>query len=264
VLAVAPLGRSVWLLQARCHPVSGPERCPLRLLKSANGGRTWALSPGRPPALAGGYSGAVPQGTAQSWLLRTGPSAGFVISLMPQPAARGPVGLWFTADGGRTWSRRAVPCATYWGAVLSAASPGVLFAACGGQPGAGQQGKTVERSADGGRTWTREYSCRIGACRGPLGSGYLGSIEAVDASTVYLVGGRSPLLVSHDSGRSWRVVTAVTAGGDAGTSQVIFFNRSDGLVLGIDNRPGRYSEKPAIWRTADGGRHWTVVHPVTG
>jgi hypothetical protein len=33
----------------------------------------------------------------------------------------------------------------------------VLFAVCGSEPGAGQQGKTVERSADGGRTWTVEH-----------------------------------------------------------------------------------------------------------
>lgn len=264
VLAVVPFGKSVWLLQARCRLASGPQRCPLRLLVSADGGRTWAPSPGRPPALAGGYSGAVPQGGAQSWLVRSGPSAGFVLSLTPQPGARGPAAVWFTPDGGRTWSRRAVPCASYWGAVLSAAPSGVLFAVCGGEPGAGQQGKTVERSADGGRTWTREYSCGIGACRGPLGGGYLGSIQAVDASTVYLVGGRSPLLVTHDSGRTWRVVTAVTAGGDAGTSQIIFANPSDGLVVGIDNQPGRYSEQPAIWRTTDAGQRWTITHPKTG
>jgi hypothetical protein len=259
VLAVAANGRSVWLLRAECRSTPGAERCALRLLTSANGGRTWVSAPHQPSAFASGYGGAV-----QSSLVRTGPSAGYVASLVAQPPANHPVGLWFTANNGRSWSRRSTPCTAGWGAAVSAAPDGTLFAICAGEPGAGLQGKTVERSTDGGRYWTRGESCGIGACRDPLGDGYLGTIDAVNASTVYLVGDRSPLLVTHDGGKSWSIVKAVTAGGDAGTDDVIFFNRADGLVLGTDNVLGRYSEKPAMWRTRDGGRHWTVVHPMVG
>jgi len=148
-------------------------------------------------------------------------------------------------------------------AALSAAPDGALFAVCASQPGAGQQGKTVARSTDGGWTWAQLVSCATGICPWPLGSGYLGSVDAVDASTVYLVGGRSPLLVSTDGGRQWQIVRGVTAGGDAGTSQVTFSSGSYGVVVGIDNSP-RYAEQPAIWRTNDGGAHWSVVHPVIG
>jgi photosystem II stability/assembly factor-like uncharacterized protein len=265
VLAVAADGRSVWMLQADCGRASGSGRCPLRLSESADGGRTWTRPAGQPPAIAAGYNGAEPPGAAagQSWLVRTGRLSGYVASLTPQPGKTGPAGLWFTSDGGRTWSRRGTPC-TGLAAALSAAPGRALYAVCGGEPGAGQQGKTVARSADGGRTWTRPVSCPIAACPGPLGFGYLGAIDAPGARTVYLVGDRSQLLATTDGGTRWRVVKAVTAGSDAGTSQVIFFNRSDGLVVGTDDSPPYYPQQPTIWRTSDGGARWTVIRPKIG
>jgi hypothetical protein len=38
------------------------------------------------------------------------------------------------------------------------------------------------------------------------------------------------------------------------TSQVQFFSRSAGIVLGIDQNAG---QTPAIWHTSDGGARWT-------
>ena len=272
VLAVAPLGRSVWLLQARCRPVKPAQAqyCPLRLLTSANGGRTWAPAASQPSASVPGYGGSVPVEPAvgQSFLVRTGPRSGYVAALAvtPYPVVpghRAPGRLWFTADGGRSWSRRATPC-TGMGDAVSAAPDGALFAVCADEPGAGEQGKTVERSLNGGHTWTRGESCGIGRCMGVLGFGYLGEIAAVDARTVYLVGDRSPLLVTHDGGKTWFIVKAVAAGSDAGTSQVLFFNRSDGLVLGVDDKPPYYPQQPTIWWTHDGGARWAAVHPAIG
>jgi len=265
VLAVAANGRSVWILQSDCGSAKNSGRCPLRLSESADGGRTWTRSASQPPAFAADYDGAEPPGAAagQSWLVRTGRLSGYVASLTPQPGTTGPAGLWFTSDGGRTWLGRGTPC-TGLAAALSAAPGRALFAVCGGEPGAGQQGKTVARSADGGRTWTRPVSCPIGACQGPLGSGYLGAIDAAGPRTVYLVGSRSPLLATSDGGSRWHIVKAVSAGSDAGTSQVIFFNRSDGLVVGVDDSPPYYPQQPTIWRTSDGGARWTLIRPKIG
>ena len=47
-------------------------------------------------------------------------------------------------------------------------------------------------------------------------------------------------------------------GSDAGTDQVIFFNGSDGVVLGQN---GNNDEAWTIWRTSDDGTHWTAVVP---
>jgi len=272
VLAVAPLGRSVWLLQARCRRVrpSQAEYCPVRLLRSVNGGRTWVPAAGQPSASVPGYGGSVPVEAAagRSYLVRTGPESGYVATLAVTPypvrpgkAARGR--LWLTTDGGRSWARRVTPC-TGMSYAVSAAPDGALFAVCAGEPGAGEQGKTVERSPNGGRTWTRGESCGIGHCAGDLGAGYLGEIAALDARTVYLLGDRSALLVTHDDGATWARVKAVSAGSDAGTSQVLFLSRRDGLVLGVDDKPPYYPQQPTIWWTHDGGSRWTAVHPVIG
>ena len=53
---------------------------------------------------------------------------------------------------------------------------------------------------------------------------------------------------------------AVTLAAQA-TGAVAFFGRADrdGVVFGYD---GSHNERPAIWRTADGGAHWRVVYPV--
>lgn len=272
VLAVAPLGSSVWLLQARCGRVKPAQAqyCPLRMLTSGDGGRTWVPAARQPPASVPGYGGSVPVEPAagRSYLVRTGQQSGYVATLAvtPYPVTPGPRAqgqLWLTADGGRSWSRRAAPC-TGMGYAISAPPDGALFAVCAGEPGAGQQGKVAERSLDGGRTWTPGESCGIGRCTGPLGSGYLGQIAAVDARTVYLVGDRSPLLVTHDGGKTWSIVSAVTAGNDAGTYQVLFLSRRDGLVLGVDNEPPYYPQQPTIWWTHDAGAHWTTTHPAIG
>jgi photosystem II stability/assembly factor-like uncharacterized protein len=147
-------------------------------------------------------------------------------------------------------------------AVLTAAPDGTLFAVCAGEPSVGFQAKTTARSADGGRSWAVRAPCGGKPCQGsPLDFGYLGAADAVSGSTVYLAGARSPLLVTRDGGARWHVVRQVNAGTDAGTSQVIFFSRADGVVLGQDSSD---DEMPTLWRTADAGARWSAVHPLDG
>jgi photosystem II stability/assembly factor-like uncharacterized protein len=101
----------------------------------------------------------------------------------------------------------------------------------------------------------------VPACAsGPFTFGYLGAIDAVSADTVYLVGGRSSLLVSHDSGSTWQTVEPLIGGTDDGTRQVIFFDQSHGIVLGND---GNNDEAATLWDTSDGGTSWSSVVPQT-
>ena len=260
VLAIATAGRSAWMLRADCPRHGGS--CPLRLLESADGGRTWAPSPAQPPgatvrAVAG--QPAAEGAAGQTWLLRTGRSSAYVLSSPAGDVAP----MWFTADGGATWSARQVRCGpiTAISATLTAAPGGTLLAVCAGQPSAGYQEKSAGRSADGGSHWAVHTPCPVPgmSCHGtPLDSGYLGQIDAVSADTAFLAGDRSSLLVTTDGGSRWRAVRPVIGDSGGGTAQVIFVSRRDGFVLGDDARRG---ERPAIWRTADGGAHWSAVVP---
>jgi photosystem II stability/assembly factor-like uncharacterized protein len=170
--------------------------------------------------------------------------------------------LWYTADGGRTWSARHIDCGfPALSVALSVAPDGALVGVCAGQPSAGSQAKSTVVSADGGFEWTTGFSCAgfSKACLdAPLAFGYLGEIDAVSARTVWLVGGRSSLLVTRDGGAHWASVQPLIGDTGGGTSAVVFFSPRVGIVLGED---GTNNELPTIWSTDDGGGHWTSVVP---
>ena len=92
----------------------------------------------------------------------------------------------------------------------------------------------------------------------PLSFGYLGEIDAVTGDTVFLVGGRSSLLVTHDGGVSWHVVDPVIGDTSDGSWDVSFFNRLDGVVLGSNPQD---AEAVSIWSTSDAGTTWRSVVP---
>jgi photosystem II stability/assembly factor-like uncharacterized protein len=261
VLSVAALGSSIWMLVSGCPLSAGqPAQCPLRLLESGDGGRTWTAAD-LPNGAVVENDGEVP---GQPWLLRVSAEAAYVSSVpaLADPTLVAP--LWYTADGGVTWEARSVPCGIgIWNIALSAAPDGTLFAVCSSQPGAGNQVKSVLRSVDEGRTWATMLGCGntaagLPSCAdNPLSAGYLGEIDAVSDSTVFLVGDRSSLMVSRDAGASWTPVEPLIGDDSGGTSQVVFFDAADGVVL------GEGPDAPTLWTTADGGTTWTSVVPDT-
>ncbi len=267
VLAVSALGRSVWMMLAKCDAAS----CRLVLVESADGGRTWRRARTQPPgatarAMAGGRPAGEPA-AGQTWLVRTGLDSGYVMS-SPAVNPRGQpdvAPLWYTANAGVTWSRRQLPCGLdALSAVLSAAPGGPLTAVCAAEPSAGSQVKSAATSVNGGRTWTlRVIPCPqlAAACRDPLVGGYLSEIAAVSARTIYLAGVRSSLLVSTDGGARWTAVRPLIGDGSGGTFQVSFFGRADGLVLGDDSGS---NEAITIWCTTDSGRTWSKAVPTLG
>jgi photosystem II stability/assembly factor-like uncharacterized protein len=162
------------------------------------------------------------------------------------------VPLWFTSNGGNSWSNRQVPCHIgALSAVLSAAPNGTLMAVCASGPNAGSQIKSVIVSSDGGRTWNLRTDTNIDF-------GYLGAVDLVTSQEAFLVGARSSLLVTHDGGAHWRPVQPLLGGSDGGTSEVVFFNVNHGIVLGNDENN---NEKLTLWSTADGGKHWISKLP---
>ncbi len=274
VVAVAALGRSVWAVEGTCPAGAQTATCPLEVLESSDGGRSWSPSPTQPDLSA--RSGAVTLDEAalgQSWLVRTGTTSAFVLS-PPTPFTGGRTDvsapLSFTDDGGRTWAPLQIPCGMdAQSAVLSAAPDGALMAVCAGQPSAGTQPKSAAVSTDGGHTWTVWHPCPNSSPNqvtvscppaGPLTGGYLGEVDATSATTGYVIGSRGFLLATHDGGLHWYVDRPI---GDLNglPSQVIFFNASDGVVLG---RRTTAQATVAIWSTRDGGARWSRVAPSVG
>lgn len=269
VLAVEALGLSIWMVESGCPSASTAATCPLRLLESTDGGRTWSSSSAAPPNAVGSpYLG---QGAAgQTWLVRISKSSAYLLS-NPVTNSQGLANnapLSFTKDGGASWSSRSIRCGIYaLSVVLSAAPDGTLLAVCASGPEAGSQAKSALRSLDGGISWTVQSSCPFTGSGSspscgtePLNSGYLAGIDALSADTVFLFGGRSSLLVSHDGGAHWQAVQPLIGDTSGGTQQAIFFNKSDGVVLGED---GSNNDIWTIWHTTDGGEYWNAVVPTS-
>jgi hypothetical protein len=266
VLSVSAVGRSVWMLLARCRgAASKPDGCRLHLVESVDGGRTWQAAKSEPPGAvtSGNASGPANEPAAgQTWLLRAGASAGYVVASpavnshgMPDSAA-----MWYTANDGASWSRRRVGCGIDALSVSLARSPGgALVGVCAEEPGAGFQAKTTVTSGNGGLTWMLHSGCLFRpGCRDPLYGGYLGQVAAISARAAYLVGDRSSLLVTTEGGRHWRAVKPLVGDPSGGTYQVTFLSRSVGLVLG---QGGATSESVDVFRTSDAGRTWSQVVP---
>lgn len=268
VTAVSALGNSVWMVEGVCpaDASSAGSTCPLQLLESSDGGRSWTPSPSPVPG-ADASTGALTLEPAQSqsWLQRVGQSPAYVAS-NPTPNVNGSadtVPLWHTSDGGSSWTRDEIPCGVdALSAAMSLAPDGTLIAVCAAQPSAGAQPKSTSTSTDGGRSWIVRNTCPGSISpqcmdASSLNFGYLAGIDALSAQIAFLVGARSSLMVTRDGGSTWHPVEPVIGGTDAGTDQVIFFDAHHGVVLGIDST----AEEPAIWTTNDGGSSWSEFVP---
>jgi hypothetical protein len=262
VLAVATATRAAWAAVARCPARAAggdgqPGRCRVRLDVSVAGGRWHAAA--RQPAGAWVPAAGVTQPGAAS-LVRVSAAVGYLLT-RPAPTASGAASaarLWVTRDGGARWASHRVRCGIdALDAALAAGPRGRLYVACAGEPGAGWQAKSLAVSADGGRRWTVRAPCRAaGAAHpSPVCLGYLGQLAAAPGGRVFLAGPRGPLLITADAGRTWHAVRPAIGDGGGGTFQVLFAGRA-GVVLGDD---GRADERPALWRSTDGGARWRVV-----
>ena len=254
VVALAPAGHSEWALRETGCP-NGTGMCTLTLFVSVDGGRSWRAAAHQPPDRRLSSS---PHAVHPSpWLLRS--SATAAVLMLPPAAGSSTATIEQTLDGGAQWTTSTAPCLA--GAFVvdySVAPTGARWIACAGQPGAGEQEKSVARSLDGGRTWlVGAQPCPIGTMttcrRGMSLDGYLSDLAALSPTTAFYVGGRSSLTYTRDGGRSWRVEPGFS--GDAsGTSEVTFTNASDGWAL--DEGFGGHA---VLWRTRDGGTHWTEL-----
>jgi hypothetical protein len=253
VLDVDAVGPSVWAAESFCTPAekTAATPCPVRLVESVNGGRTWEVSPTSPP---GSETGMLVSTLGQSFLTRTNRSTAYFM-LAPHFHSNGSPSvapLWFTTNGGKTWSNRQVPCHMgAWLSVFSVAPDGTMMTVCASEPSVGEQPKTVLESSNGGKTWVLETGSNIE-------NGSVGSIDLLSAEQAFLVGSRSSLLETNDGGSRWTAEEPLIGSSAGGTSEVRFFNDSHGLVLGNNDND---NERLTLWSTDDGGAHWKVVVP---
>jgi photosystem II stability/assembly factor-like uncharacterized protein len=171
--------------------------------------------------------------------------------------------LYVTTDAGGTWVTRTQPCGSLdfpdyvHLSATEGASPSV-WAACGGQPSAGNEEKAVYLSADDGLSWSLRSAASMGngeVNKGKLpGYGYIGPIDALSPTRAYMALGRLGVVFSTDGGRTWQVTSTTSVGEASGGGTVDFVDSTHGWAL--------YSPL-GFWSTT-GGSLWTALDGTPG
>ena len=229
---------TVWAVVASCWSQDPGCLVPsLRLEHARAGGNAWRAVPG-----VGGFD--------EARLLLRG-ATGWV-AMWPRRLPS-PVTIWRTTDAGASWRRIPDPCyRPAWAIDLAGlASPGgsILFELCAGNPGAGQEAKTVLESTDGGTS-----ARPVGTA--PLG-GLVEAFAAPSPSLLVLAASSAAGFLdrSADAGRRWTLTTLDDGG--VGLSGLSFASPSVGVV--VDGRPSSAPFPDRLLMTRDGGLTWSVV-----
>ncbi len=260
VLSVEALGSSVWMLTVACPATrtsSTAPVCRLTVRESTDGGRSWRTSASQPrtsPPSLGGSAG-------PGELIRLSQTAAYVLG-SPRPLGNGQpstVPLWYTDDGGATWTSRVLSCGMpAQSAFVSAAPTGMLYGDCGGEPGFGNQMKAVVASTDGGATWYHPNGCNRTPGLGPaaqrscvtgFGGGYVGGIVAVSSTTVFLYGNRLGIAKIFGGGGKAQYSTSI--------ADVTFFSPAVGVAFGLTQD----DDGTDVWHTYNGGASWILLTP---
>ena len=168
--------------------------------------------------------------------------------------------LFFTGDGGRSWSRQRVPTRhLLLGAAFLDAQTGWLS---GG-------GVTLLKTSDGGATWragavflppvvkesprdvARDPAGQAESDARPIGGRRLNAVWFATPERGWAVGGEGVILATADGGQTWRP-QASGVGDDL--YDVRFFDESEGWAVGRNG---------AMLHTADGGRTWADAERLT-
>jgi hypothetical protein len=251
VLQVVSQGGREWLVETACGlGTRGP--CPLRVAVSSNGGKTWSFTASRPTGATSS-----PGVEDRTYMLIASDDTVYVFS--QPPVINGSTrdqATWVSPDGGSSWHVRGVPCRGPVGTDAAIAPSGAVWSVCGGEPGAGQQGKTVDVSYNEGQTWRATGACS-GTGRhedGALCSGYAQSVVALSGDNAFLAADRGCLMVTRDGGWRWTCSGGISNGAGY-LVQVMFVNLDDGIAT------GGYGTGFRIYHTSNGGRSWTAVKP---
>jgi photosystem II stability/assembly factor-like uncharacterized protein len=248
-LQIVEQAGTLFMAVAACPP-TGKGECPMLVEESTNFGRTWSLTPAQP---VGARSASSIAYVERTFLLTASDGTIYVFSQDPlvngSPARQT---MWVSTTYGATWRSRGVPCRAMFGTEASLAPSGAVWSVCGGEPGAGQQGKVVAVSYDQGATWRQTGACP-GTGRhedGNLCAGYAQDVVALSGSKALLANDRGGLSVTHDGGWRWSASGELNSGAGY-LCEVEFLNSSDGVAVTTPDL--------GIWHTSNAGRSWHEV-----
>jgi photosystem II stability/assembly factor-like uncharacterized protein len=162
--------------------------------------------------------------------------------------------LYRTRDAGESWTSLSFPCEHQDHAV----APSFLdeqngYLACGGQPGAGSQPKSLYATTDGGDTWTLRSATdffRPARAQGNLpGTGYVAGLSFRTGQVGLMWAARGGIFRTNTGGLTWSLVLSAEDIGDLAwpSSRRIYTLARAGVL-----------------RSDDGGRTWRAVLPRTG
>ncbi len=238
VFSLAASANAAYAVVGSCFP--GANSCPrpsLRLEETTVGSQSWHVVSG----ISGyGSSGILNVNGKNAW-----------VSLAPRHF--GPASIWTTSDSGAKWRTLPDPCyqPTDVTDIAGVASPGgrLVFELCAGNPGAGQEGKSVRVSTNGGTTSSI-------VSRLPLG-GLASGIAATATNEVFVTAasGASDIYSSSNAGRTWATLTFTDGG--AGLHDLHFTTPSFGAA--IEGQPQDGSSSDRLLLTHNGGVSWTVA-----
>lgn len=225
VIDLAASGRAnAWALVTR------PDRCCVPILVvSQDGGRNWHEASPQPPLhLTNARIGRV--GTS-TWI--------FSFGILHD----GQSTIVISQDGAATWSVHATPCTGgEFGQVLATADLAHVWLECGEQPGSSHlQVKHLYRSVDGGTTWSEVADPGI--------EGNIGGLAAPGGGTLVATPTCGSVERSPDGGLTW--ATVIATGGDGCEGPPVQMSFPDALH-------GWTAGGARVYRTTDGGLHWSV------
>jgi photosystem II stability/assembly factor-like uncharacterized protein len=208
-----------------------------RLATSADAGATWHVA-GAPFPVAGDFT----------TLLFTDADHGYVF---------GPAGLIVTTDGGAHWTEapltgqvvRVLPAyGTVWAVGLACQSAPGLASNCP---------VTVAISHDQGEKWSYTRAAPpVGEA--PSGGAGLGLVDATNSYVVTWGADTSGLAVTFDSGEHWtKLDDPCSVTGWSIVDMVPLLDGDMWLICG--GPPTLEGETKSVYRTSDGGHHWTLV-----
>jgi hypothetical protein len=169
------------------------------------------------------------------------------------PSFAGPASVWASASG-TSWRRDPDPCYDRSQGIdlagLAAPKVNVLFELCAGNPGAGQEAKSLRLSTDGGVTSHLVSNL-------PLGGLAYGTAAANSKDVVVdAASGASMLYHSVNGGTTW--ATKTFDDGGAGLYDLQFATPAFGAV--VEGRPGLGASSNRLLISRDGGTTWQASH----